>query len=154
MYGCLHTSFAEGSGHHVAHFFLIILFIYLFLLSFCVDCLFGFSTYPPLPLFFLKPRKGNNIIYNHFKCCALRLPPQTWYFFNWSMLVGSVKGFASKSINLTAEGKSGFVSHTKLTAEATFMNLFHSWLITCTMWFWEFENKITYLGAVKFKTKD
>ena len=24
------------------------------------------------------------------------------------------------------EGKSGFVSHTKLTAEATFMDLFHS----------------------------
>ena len=52
------------------------------------------------------------------------------------------------------EGKSGFLSHTKLTAEATFMDLFHSWLITCTMWFWEFENKIAYLGAVKFKTKD
>ena len=31
------------------------------------------------------------------------------------------------------EGKSGFVSHTKLTAEATFMDLFHSLLITCTM---------------------
>ena len=52
------------------------------------------------------------------------------------------------------EGKSGFVSQTKLTAEATFMDLFHSWLITCTMWFWEFENKIAYLGAVKLKTKD
>ena len=52
------------------------------------------------------------------------------------------------------EGKSSFVSHTKLTAEATFIDLFHSWLITCTMWFWEFENKIAYLGAVKFKTKD
>ena len=25
-----------------------------------------------------------------------------WYFFNWSMLVGSVKGFAFKSINVTA----------------------------------------------------
>ena len=52
------------------------------------------------------------------------------------------------------KGKSGFVSHTKLTAEATFMDLFHSWLITRIMWFWEFENKIAYLGAVKFKTKD
>ena len=54
----------------------------------------------------------------------------------------------------TAEGKSGFVSHTKLIAEVTFMDLFHLWLITCTMWFWEFENKIAYLSAVKFKTKD
>ena len=52
------------------------------------------------------------------------------------------------------EGKSGFVSHTKLIAEATFMVLFHSWLITCIMWFSELENKIAYLGAVKFKTKD
>ena len=52
------------------------------------------------------------------------------------------------------ERKPGFVSHTKLTAEAIFMDLFHSWLITCTMWFWDFENKIAYLGAVKFKTKD
>ena len=40
-----------------------------------------------------------------------------------------------------AEGKSGFVSHTKHTAEATFMDLFYSWLITCTMWFWEFETR-------------
>ena len=30
-------------------------------------------------------------------------------------------------------GKSGFVSHTKHIAEATNMNLFHSWLITCIM---------------------
>ena len=29
--------------------------------------------------------------------------------------------------------KSGFVSHTKHIAEATNMDLFHSWLITCTM---------------------
>ena len=28
-------------------------------------------------------------------------------------------------IGLVLEGKSGFVSHTKLTAEATFMDLFH-----------------------------
>ena len=81
-------------------FFLIILYIYLFLLSFCVDCLFGFSTYPPPPFF--KARKGNNIIYNHSRCGVFRLPPQTWYFFNWSMLVGSVKWFASKSISHTA----------------------------------------------------
>ena len=53
-----------------------------------------------------------------------------------------------------AVGKSGFVSHTKHTAEATNMDLFYSWLITYTMWFWEFENKIAYLGVVKFKTKD
>ena len=51
-------------------------------------------------------------------------------------------------------GKSGFVSHTKHIAEATNMDLFHSWLITCIMWFSEFENKIAYLGAVKFKTTD
>ena len=51
-------------------------------------------------------------------------------------------------------GKSGFVSHTKHTVEATYMDLFHSWLITSIMWFSEFENKIAYLGAVKFKTKD
>ena len=57
-------------------------------------------------------------------------------------------------LQLLVEGKSGFVSHTKHTAEATNMDLFHSWLITCTMWFWEFENKIAYLGAVKFKTKN
>ena len=56
--------------------------------------------------------------------------------------------------NCLFEGKSGFVSHTKHTAEATNVDLFHSWLITCIMWFWEFENKIAYLGAVKFKTKD
>jgi len=30
-------------------------------------------------------------------------------------------------------GKSGFVSHIKHTAEATNMDLFYSWLITCTM---------------------
>ena len=30
-------------------------------------------------------------------------------------------------------GKSGFVSHSKHTGEATNMDLFHSWLITCTM---------------------
>ena len=30
-------------------------------------------------------------------------------------------------------GKSGFVSHTKHTVEATNMDLFHSWLITCDM---------------------
>ena len=30
-------------------------------------------------------------------------------------------------------GKSGFVSHTKHTAEATNIDLFHLWLITCTM---------------------
>ena len=29
-------------------------------------------------------------------------------------------------IRVVTEGKSGFVSHTKLTAEATFMDLFHS----------------------------
>ena len=52
------------------------------------------------------------------------------------------------------DGKYGFVFHTKHIAEATNMDLFHSWLITCIMWFSEFENKITYLGAVKFKTKD
>ena len=51
-------------------------------------------------------------------------------------------------------GKSGFVSHTKHIAEVTNMDLFHSWLITCIMWFSEFENKIAYLGAMKFKTKD
>ena len=51
-------------------------------------------------------------------------------------------------------GKSGFVSHTKHTMETTNMDLFHSWLITCIMWFSKFENKIAYLGAVKFKTKD
>ena len=51
-------------------------------------------------------------------------------------------------------GKSSFVSHTKHTAEATNMDLFHSWLIKCIIWFLEFENKIAYLGAVKFKTKD
>ena len=32
----------------------------------------------------------------------------------------------SKRILVPYEGKSGFVSHTKLTAEATFMDLFHS----------------------------
>ena len=51
-------------------------------------------------------------------------------------------------------GKSGFASHTKHIAEATNMDLFYSWLITCIMWFSKFENKIAYLGAVKFKTKD
>ena len=30
-------------------------------------------------------------------------------------------------------GKSGFVSHIEHTAEATNMDLFHSWLIKCTM---------------------
>ena len=50
-------------------------------------------------------------------------------------------------------GKSGFVSHTKHISEATNMDLFHSLLITYIMWFSEFENKIAYLGAVKFKTK-
>ena len=30
-------------------------------------------------------------------------------------------------------GKSGFVSHTKHIAEVTNMDLFHSWLITCTI---------------------
>jgi len=30
-------------------------------------------------------------------------------------------------------GKFGFVSHTKHTAEVTNLNLFHLWLITCTM---------------------
>ena len=51
------------------------------------------------------------------------------------------------------DGKSGFVSHTKHITEATNMDLFHSWLITCIMWFSEFENKIAYLGVVKFKNK-
>ena len=51
------------------------------------------------------------------------------------------------------EGKSGFVSHTKHIAEATNIDLFHSWLITCIMQFSKFKNKIAYLGAVKFKTK-
>ena len=55
-----------------------------------------------LYFFLAKPKKGNNIIYNHFRRGVYRLRPQTWYFFNWSMLVGLVKGFASKSINLTA----------------------------------------------------
>ena len=30
-------------------------------------------------------------------------------------------------------GKFGFVSHTEHTAEATNVDLFHSWLITCIM---------------------
>ena len=51
-------------------------------------------------------------------------------------------------------GKSGFVSHTKHTAKATNMNLFHSWLITRTISISKFKNKIAYLGMVKFKTKD
>ena len=57
-------------------------------------------------------------------------------------------------IFIESVGKSGFVSHTKHIAEATNMDLFHSWLITYTVWFSEFENKIAYLGAVKFKIKD
>ena len=57
-------------------------------------------------------------------------------------------------IFIESVGKSGFVSHTKHMAEATNMDLFHSWLITCTVWFSEFENKIAYLGVVKFKIKD
>ena len=118
MHGCLHTPLAKGSGHHVVHFFIC--------LNFCLGRPFRFSGFQPsrishfffltlllrkfpfwdfnLPFFFFlenKPRKGNNIIYNHFKHGAFRLPPQTWYFFNWSILVGSVKGFAFKSINLT-----------------------------------------------------
>ena len=77
-------------------------FLFLFCCSnFCLDCPFRFSTYLPPPLFWILPRKGNNIIYNHFRCGIFRLPPQTCYFFNCSMLVGSVKGFAFKSINLT-----------------------------------------------------
>ena len=43
-----------------------------------------------------------------------------------------VKGLSQNS-KVHNEGKSGFVSHTKLIAEATFMDLFHSRLITCTM---------------------
>ena len=50
--------------------------------------------------------------------------------------------------------KSGFVSHTKHIAEATYMNLFHSLLITRTMYISEFKNKIAYFDTVKFKTKD
>ena len=63
-----------------------------------------FSTYPfiLLLLFFNEYKKGNNIIYNHFRYAVFRLPPQTWHFFTWFILVGSVKGFASKSINLIA----------------------------------------------------
>ena len=34
---------------------------------------------------------------------------------------------------LIAVGKTGFVSHTKHIAKVTNMNLFHSWLITCTI---------------------
>ena len=63
----------------------------------------SFSSFLFLLFFFLvKPRKGDNIIYSYFKRGAFKLLPQTWYFFYWSMLVGLVKGFASKSINLTA----------------------------------------------------
>ena len=93
MNGYLCTPFVEGLGHHVVHWFFICL-------NFILGFPFGFSTYLFFS-FFDEPRKGNNIIYNHFRRCAFRLPPQTWYFFNWSILVGSVKGFASKSINLT-----------------------------------------------------
>ena len=58
-----------------------------------------------------------------------------------------------KNVMDVVVGKSGFVSHTKHLEEATNMDLLHSWLITCIMWFSEFENKIAYLSAVKFKNK-
>ena len=116
LHGCLCTPLIEGSGHHVVHWWWFFI-----CLKFCLGCPFRFSInrlshsffctllLRKLPFrvfifffFLVKPRKGNSIIYNHFRRGAIRLLPQTWYFFNWSMLVGSVKRFASKSINLTA----------------------------------------------------
>ena len=40
--------------------------------------------------------------------------------YNWQTILTTIDSWTH--IN---EGKSGFVSHTKLTAEATFMDLFH-----------------------------
>ena len=73
---------------------------------------------------------------------------------NWVDYVKGCYGCQTHAnLNHVLVGKSSFVSHTKQTVEATNLDLFHSWLITCIMWFSEFENKIAYLGAVKFKTK-
>ena len=65
-----------------------------------------------------------------------------------------VRTWIFRGVEIVCEGKSGFVSHTKHIAEATNLDLFHSWLITCIMWFSKFEYKIAYLGVMKFKTKD
>ena len=65
-----------------------------------------------------------------------------------------IQGWDENLALIPIVGKSGFVSHTKHIAEATNMDLFHSWLITCIMQFSKFKNKIAYLGVVKFKTKD
>ena len=51
--------------------------------NFCLDRPLGFSTQrAPFFFFLIKPRKGNNIIYNHFRRGAFRLPLQTWCFFS------------------------------------------------------------------------
>ena len=76
------------------------------------------------------------------------------FFFNSKIQSHAIQSWYENLALIPIEGKSGFVSHTKHTVEATNMDLFHLWLITCIMWFSEFENKIAYLGAMKFKTKD
>ena len=76
------------------------------------------------------------------------------FFFYSKIQSHAIQSWYENLALISIVGKSGFVSHTKYTAEATNMDLFHSWLIICIMWFSEFENKIAYLGAVKFKTKD
>ena len=102
-------------SHSLFFFFFFFLFSFFFFLffnfPFAQIALFGFFNLSSFSFsfcfcflfffFLVKPRKGNNIIYNHFRRGAFKLPTQTWYFFNSSMLVGSMKGFASKSINLT-----------------------------------------------------
>ena len=44
---------------------------------------------------------------------------------NQNKLTGSNYVDWKRNLDIVLEGKSGFVSHTKLTAEATFMDLFH-----------------------------
>ena len=48
-------------------------------------------------------------------------------------LVVSLSLTNRSAFSIFTVGKSGFVSHTKHTVKATNMDLFHSWLITCTM---------------------
>ena len=141
------------------------LFISMVLLGFGWSCLSGLIS-SCVKYFCKKKKKTFSCLFFYFRLIFVFIFLFHFIFFCSSWYLTEIKIYTNQLDQvrlvflltllflLDFVGKSGFVSHTKLTAEATFMDLFHSWLITCTMWFWEFENKIAYLGAVKFKTKD
>ena len=68
------------------------------------------------------------IINNHINVCETRTKTLNIYK-QWKKINIKTK----ENTSTLTIGKSSFVSHTKHTAEATNMDLFHSWLITCTM---------------------